>query len=233
MIRTKLSDYLEYPGNKIRVIAPDMGGGFGLKCNLFLEELLVTYAAKQLRRPVKWLEDRHESFICSYHAKDEVVEAELAVDADGSILGGRIHAIADIGAYSVEPHTSAFEAIHVAQMFPGPYRMEHYAFSATSVATNKPTLTTYRGVGAPIATWVMEGLLDQAARELGIDPVDIRRRNMIRKEEFPYTSVTGMEYEIGGYHECLEKAVEMVDYAGFRREQPELRPRNLSGNRNQ
>ena len=227
MVRTKLSDYLEYPGNKIRVIAPDMGGGFGLKCNLFLEELLIAYAAKQLQRPVKWLEDRHESFICSYHAKDEVVEAELAVDADGSILGGRIRAIADIGAYSVEPHTSAFEVIHVAQMFPGPYRMEHYAFSTTSVATNKPTLTTYRGVGAPIATWVMESLLDQAARELKIDPVDIRRRNMIRKEEFPYTSVTGMEYEIGGYHECLEKAVEMVNYADFRQEQAALRARGV------
>ena len=227
LVRTKLSEYLEYPGNKIRVVAPDVGGGFGLKCHLFGEELLATYAAMQLRQPVRWLEDRHESFIASYHAKDQIVEGELAVAADGSILGARIRGIADIGAYSTVPWTSAFEVLHCAQMFPGPYRMEHYAFSATSVTTNKPALTTYRGVGAPIATWVMESLLQLAARELKMDPADIRRRNLIHKEEFPYTSVTGMEYEIGGYHECLEKAIEMVDYAGFRRKQPELRQRGI------
>ena len=226
-VRSTLADHMSHPENKIRVIAPDVGGGFGLKASLFSEKILTALAAMQLRRPVRWLEDRRESFIGSFHAKDEVIEGELAVAADGSILGARLRGIADVGAYSAYPWTSAFEVMHTSQMFPGPYRMEHYAFSATSVSTNKPALATYRGVGAPIATWVMAGLLDIAARELNMDPVDIRRRNMIRREEFPYTSVTHQEYEIGVYLECLEKAVEMADYAAFRQEQAELRKRGI------
>lgn len=227
MVRTKLAEHLIFPENKIRVVAPDVGGGFGLKCHFFPEEALAAVAAMHVQKPVRWLEDRRESFLASFHAKDEIVEAELALDADGTIRGARLRAIADIGAYSAFPWTSAFEVLHTAQMFPGPYRMQHYTFSATSVATNKPTLSTYRGVGAPIATFVMERLLDLGAQKLQMDPVDIRRRNMICREEFPYTSVTGMNYEIGGYHECLEKAVEMADYAGFRQRQAELRGRGI------
>ncbi len=227
MVRTKLAEHLQYPENQIRVIAPDVGGGFGLKCHFFPEEALTSFAALRLERPVRWLEDRRESFLTSFHAKDEVVEAEMAVAEDGEILAARLDAIADIGAYSAFPWTSAFEVLHTAQMFPGPYRMKNYAFRARSVATNKSTLSTYRGVGAPIATFVMEGLLDFAARELGMDPVEIRRRNLIRKEEFPYVSVTGMTYEPGGYLECLDEAVERIDYPAFRKEQEELRRKDV------
>lgn len=227
MLRTKIAALLQHPENKIRVICPDVGGGFGLKCHLFVEEILVVLAAKKLGRPVRWIEDRRESFVASFHARDEIVDGELAVDEDGTILAARVRAVADVGAYSAYPWTSAFEVIHTAQMFPGPYRFQTYAYSATSVATNKSTLSTYRGVGAPIATFVMERLLDLAANELGIDPVDIRRRNLIRAEEFPYKSVTSMPYEIGGYHDCLEKAVVMADYAGFRAKQAELRKQGI------
>ena len=227
MVRTKLAEHLNYPENQIRVVAPDVGGGFGLKCHFFPEEALTSLAALRAKRPVRWLEDRRESFLTSFHAKDEIVEGEMAVAADGEILAARLHAIADIGAYSAFPWTSAFEVLHTAQMFPGPYRMKNYAFRAYSVATNKSTLSTYRGVGAPIATFVMEGLLDLAAHELGMDPVEIRRRNMIRKEEFPYLSVTGMNYEPGGYIECLDKAVQMVGYEDFRREQEKLRQQGI------
>ncbi|HZP28212.1 MAG TPA: xanthine dehydrogenase family protein molybdopterin-binding subunit [Acidimicrobiia bacterium] len=227
MVRTKLAEALDRPENKIRVVAPDVGGGFGLKCHLFPEEVLTAFAATAVERPVKWLEDRRESFLASFHARDEIVEGELAVDRDGTILAARLRAIADIGAYSAFPWTSAFEVLHTAQMFPGPYRIRSYAFSATSVATNKSTLSTYRGVGAPVATLAMERLLDLAAGRLGIDPVDIRRRNLIRREEFPYTSVTGMPYEIGGYLECLEKAVEIAGYGELRREQAALRERGV------
>ena len=227
MVRSKLSEHLDYPENKIRVIAPDVGGGFGLKCHFFMEEALICAVAMQFQQPIRWLEDRRESFIGSHHAKDEAIDGELALDKDGTILAARVRGIADVGAYSAFPWSSAFELLHTTEMFPGPYRMEHYAFVATSVTTNKPCLSTYRGVGAPIATWAMEGLLDLAARELNIDPVDIRRRNLIRKEEFPYTSVTHQEYEIGGYIECLEKAVGTADYAAFRKEQPELRKKGI------
>ena len=227
IVRTHVAKHLDHPESKVRVIAPDVGGGFGLKGHCFVEEPLTAFIATQVRRPVRWLEDRQESFLASLHAKDEILDAELAVTADGAILGARLRAIADTGAYNACPWNSVFEVLHTTQMFPGPYRFENYSFSATSVATNKSTLAAYRGVGAPIATFVMEGLLDQAARKLNLDPVDIRRRNLIRKEEFPYTSVTAMAYEIGGYHECLEKAVEMVDYAAFRRTQAELRARGI------
>ena len=227
MVRTKLAEHLQYPENRIRVIAPDVGGGFGLKCHFFPEEALTAFAAVRLQRPVRWLEDRRESFLTSFHAKDEVVEGEMAVAADGEILGARLDAIADIGAYSAFPWTSAFEVLHTVQMFPGPYRLKNFAFRAISVATNKSTLSVYRGVGAPVATFVMEGLLDLAARELGMDPAEIRRRNMIKKDEFPYTSVTGMNYEPGGYLECLDQALQLVGYDSFRKEQEDLRKKGV------
>ena len=141
MVRTKLAEHLNYPENQIRVVAPDVGGGFGLKCHFFPEEALTSLAALRVKRPVRWLEDRRESFLTSFHAKDEIVEGEMAVAADGEILAARLHAIADIGAYSAFPWTSAFEVLHTAQMFPGPYRMRNYAFRAYSVATNKSTLS--------------------------------------------------------------------------------------------
>lgn len=227
MVRTKLAEHLGHPENKVRVIAPDVGGGFGLKCHFFPEEAVVAAMAMKLGRPVRWLEDRRESLISSFHAKEEIVDAEIALDADGQILAARVKALADIGAYSAFPWTSAFEVLHMAQMLPGPYRFQTYAFSASSVATNKSTLSVYRGVGAPIGTFVMEGLLDEGAAALGLDPVEIRRRNLLRPEEFPYRSVTGMEYEIGSYVECLEKAAVAADYQAFRKEQAELRARGV------
>ena len=227
MVRTKLAEHLGHPENKVRVIAPDVGGGFGLKCHFFPEEAVIAALAMKLRRPVRWLEDRTESLTSSFHAKEEIIDAEMALDANGTILGARMRAIADIGAYSAFPWTSAFEVLHTAQMFPGPYRFQTYAFSATSVATNKSTLSVYRGVGGPIGTFVMEGLLDHAARELALDPIEIRKRNLIKAAEFPYRSVTGMEYEIGSYTESLDKAAVLSDYANARREQADLRTRGI------
>ena len=226
-VRSLLAELLDYSENRIRVIAPDVGGGFGLKGNFFVEEALTAVAAMHVQRPVRWLEDRRESFLASPHAKDQIVDAELAFDATGKILAGRVRGIGDVGAYNASPWTSGFEVIHMAQTFPGPYRIQDYSFSTTAVATNKSTVSTFRGVGLPIATFVREGLLDRAARELNIDPAEIRRRNIIRNEEFPYQSVVGMTYEPGGYLECLEKAVEMVDYAGFRQQQASLQKQGI------
>ena len=227
MIRTKIAEHLDYPENQIRVVAPDVGGGFGLKCHVFPEEILVSVASLELGLPVRWIEDRAESLMSPFHAKEEAVEGALALDEQGRILAARIRAVADVGAYGAFPWSSAFEVLHTAQMFPGPYRLRDYAFSATSVATNKATLTVYRGVGAPIATFVMEGLLDLAAVKTGLDPVEIRRRNMITMDEFPYTSVTGMLYEVGSYIESLERAAEVSGYAELRREQEELRKKGV------
>ncbi len=227
MVRTKLAERFGFPESKIRVIAPDMGGGFGQKSHFFPEEALIMVAAMAVGRPVRWIEDRRESFLCSYHAKEHIIEGEMAFDAEGRILGARVKELSDIGGYNAFPWNSAFEALHCVQMFPGPYRFTNYAFVATSVSTNKMTSSVYRGVGAPVATMIMERLLDLGAAELGIDPLDVRRRNLINREEFPYTSVTGMVYEIGGYQDCLEKAAKMVGYEDFRREQTALRKQNV------
>lgn len=218
MVRTKLAELLDLPEHNIRVIAPDVGGGFGLKCHLFPEEVVIACLTRRLRRPVKWIEDRRESLTSSFHAKEEIVYGELALKADGTIAGIKARIIGDVGAYSAFPWSSAFEPLHTAQMLPGPYKIRNYHFIATSVATNKSTLSTYRGVGAPIAAYVIEHLIDLGARKIGMDPADVRLKNMIRREEFPYTSVTGMTYEVGGYVECLEKALEMATYRQFRQE---------------
>lgn len=227
MVRTKLAENLGHPESRVRVIAPDVGGGFGQKCHFFAEEAVVAALAMKLGKPVRWIEDRREALTSTFHAKDESLDAELAFDAQGILLGARLRAIADIGAYNAFPWTSAFEVLHTAQMFPGPYRFQSYAFHAASVATNKSTLSVYRGVGGPIATFVMESMMDEGAKVVGIDPVEIRRRNMIRKEEFPYRSSTGMEYEIGSYIESLEKAAGIAGFPNFRAEQAELRKKGV------
>ena len=222
-MRTKLAELMDLPGNKIRVIAPDVGGGFGLKAHFCGVEVVCCLASRDLGRPVRWIEDRRENLCAALHAKQQIVDAELAVAEDGTLLAARLKNFSDSGAYSAYPQGSIFEALHVANMFPSVYRLQDYAYSAYASATNKSTSSAYRGVGAPITTFAMESMLDLAARELGIDPLEIRRKNLIRKEEFPYTTATGMVYEIGSYVESLEKAAELVDYEGFRREQKKLR----------
>jgi carbon-monoxide dehydrogenase large subunit len=188
---------------------------------------VIAAIARDLGTPVRWLEDRRESLLASFHAKDELVDAELAVAADGTIRALKMRAISDTGAYGATPWSSVLEVAHLMWITPGPYRIRSYAASVTGVATNKSVLSTYRGVGAPTAGVVIVGLLDRAARKLGIDPADIRRKNLLQKEEFPYTSVSGLTYEIGGHHECLEKALDVSGYDAFRREQEELRKRGI------
>ncbi|MGD9764827.1 MAG: xanthine dehydrogenase family protein molybdopterin-binding subunit [Candidatus Binatia bacterium] len=227
MMRTAFADHLGHPENQIRVIAPDVGGGFGLKAHLHAEEVVTVALARKFDAPLRWLEDRRESFLASHHAKDELLDAELAVDADGTIRALRFRALSDSGAYNAPPFNSALEVAQIVWILPGPYRIRNYGARGIAVATNKPPIAAYRGVGAPTACFVMEGLLDRAARELDMDPADIRRKNMLRKEEFPYASISGLTYEVGGHHECLEKALEVSGYEAFRREQAELRKRGI------
>jgi len=227
LVRTELAAHLDYPESKIRVIAPDVGGGFGLKGHFYHEETIVAVAAMQLGRPVRWMEDRREAFTASYHAKEEIIDAELAFDAQGALQAARYHAVSDAGAYSAYPWTSTLEILHGAFMFPGPYDLQRFAFKATVVATNKTTGSIYRGVGAPLVNLVMEGLLDLGAARLGLDPLEIRRRNLIRAEQFPYLSVTGLTYEEGSYQQSLEDVAARFDYAGFRQTQQALRDKGI------
>jgi aerobic carbon-monoxide dehydrogenase large subunit len=200
-----------------------VGGGFGLKAHLFGEEVLAAFLSRRLGRPVKWIEDRREHLTASLHAKQQVVYGELALKQDGTILGITGRFISDVGAYSDYPWGSALEAGHAAGAMPGPYKIPVYRFEALSVATNKTTIGPYRGVGLPIAVLTMERLMDVAAQKLGIDRMELRLRNMIRKQDHPYTTITGAEIESGSHQEALRMALEMVGYDKFHAEQQRAR----------
>src|SRR5436309_337395 len=219
MIREALAELLGIPAHRVRVVAPDVGGGFGMKSALYPEEVAVSALARLLGRPVKWVGDRREDLLTSTQAWDEDIEAELGVDGDGCIRGLRAKVWADVGAYSVYPWTASIEVIQVVSFLPGPYRVPHYHGQAWGVATNKAPMGPYRGVGRPVSTFVMEALLDRAARRLGLDAAAIRRANLIRSSELPYRSPSGLVWDSGSFAESLERACEAVDYARFRAEQ--------------
>ncbi|HKA54215.1 MAG TPA: xanthine dehydrogenase family protein molybdopterin-binding subunit [Candidatus Binatia bacterium] len=222
-LRTHLALLLNFPEHHIRVVAPDVGGGFGQKGHVFSEEVIAASLARRLGRPVKWVEDRRENLSASLHAKHQIVQAELALKKDGTILGLKGRFVSDVGAYSEYPWGSAFEAGHAASTMPGPYKVPAYRFEALSVATNKTTIGVYRGVGLPIGVLVMERLVDLAAQELGLDPAELRLRNMIRKEEHPYTTIIGAEIESGSHQESLQLALGMLGYQDFRTQQRQYR----------
>lgn len=219
IVRDVLADALGMPGHRVRVVAPDVGGGFGVKSAVYPEEIAVCVLARRLGRPVKWVGDRREDLLSSTQAWDEVIDAELAVEADGRLRGLRARVLADVGAYSVHPWTASIEVIQVVSFLPGPYRVPCYRGEALGVATNKAPMGPYRGVGRPVSTFVTETLLDRAARRLGLDPLEIRRRNLLRPDELPYRSPSGIVWDSGSFLESLERAAELVEYSRVREEQ--------------
>lgn len=223
IIRDALVEALDLPGHRVRVVAPDVGGGFGGKASLYPEEILVSALARRLDRPVKWTSDRLEDLISTSQAFDEIVDAELGLDADGRIVGLRADAIGDIGAYSIYPWTAGLEPVQVVSFLPGPYRVPAYRGRTRGVLTPKPPTGPYRGVGRPISTFVMERLLDMAARRLGLDPKEIRLRNLVAAEEFPYKTGSGIIWDRSSFVECLTKACDAIDYANLRRTQAQAR----------
>jgi carbon-monoxide dehydrogenase large subunit len=223
IVRDALAELLTLPAQSVRVVAPDVGGGFGVKTVLYPEEITVAVLARRLGRPVKWVGDRREDLLSSTQAWDEVIDAELALDADGAIRGLRAQVVADIGAYSIYPWTASIEVIQVVSFLPGPYRVPHYRAQAFGVATNKAPMGPYRGVGRPVSVFVMEALLDRAGRRLGIDPLEVRRRNVIRPDELPYRSPSGIVWDSGSFAECLERAAEVAGYVALRQEQERAR----------
>ena len=223
LVRDLIAELLDLPTHRVRVVAPDVGGGFGVKSALYPEEIVVCALARRLERPVKWVGDRREDLLTSTQAWDEIIHAELGVDADGAIVGLRARVIADIGAYSIYPWTASIEVIQVISFLPGPYRVPHYRGEGIGVATNKAPMGPYRGVGRPVSAFVTEALLDRAARCLRLDPVVIRRRNMIRPEECPYRSPSGVVWDTATFQETLDVACAQADYHGLRAEQAEAR----------
>ncbi len=219
LLRDGLSRCLGMPAERIRVIAPEVGGAFGIKMQLFPEEVILAYAARQLGRPVKWIQDRSEHLIASFHARDVTVEAEIAADGEGRLLGLRAKAWCDVGAYSAFPLTCALEPHTIATALPGPYRWDCFDYEGYAVATNKYPGGAYRGVGFPIGPLVTETLIDRVARKLDCDPIEIRRRNLLRPDDMPFSSASGAVYDSGDYPALLQAAVDRADYATWREEQ--------------
>ena len=223
IVRDILAEILDMPGHRLRIVAPDVGGGFGGKTSLYMEEIVVCALARHLGRPVKWTGDRQEDLRSTYQAFDEIIDAELALDADGAILGLRADVIGNVGAYSVFPWTAAIEPVQVVSFLPGPYRVINYDARVRSVATSKPPGGPYRGVGRPISTFVMERLIDMAARGLSMDPAELRRRNLVRADEFPFKTASGIVWDRSGFTECLTAACEEIGYDDLRAEQEAAR----------
>jgi len=219
LIRDALGQCLDMPESLLRVIAPDVGGGFGPKAQLFPEELVVAHVARTLARPVKWIQDRGEHLAACFHARDVHMDAELAADAQGRILGLRATALCDAGAYSSFPFTCALEAQTIGAGLSGPYRVPWLDYEGYALATNKYPAGAYRGVGFPLCPLVTETLLDQVARAIGEDPAEVRRRNLIRADELPRRNPAGALYDSGDYPRLLEMALQRADYAALRRRQ--------------
>lgn len=219
IVREALASRLGLPVHAIRVVAPEVGGGFGVKSAVYPEELCVAALARLLGRPVKWVSDRREDLLTSTQAWDELIEAELALDRDGAIRALRARAVADLGAYSIYPWTASIEVVQVVSFLPGPYRVDYYWAEAVGVATNKAPMGPYRGVGRPVSVFVMESLLDRAARRLGVAPVALRRRNLITKDEIPYRSAAGLVWDSGRFVETLDRACTLAGYEAVREEQ--------------
>jgi len=223
IVRDALSEALDLPGHRLRVVAPDVGGGFGGKGSLYPEEIFVCAAARALARAVKWTSDRMEDLAATSQGFDEIVDAELGLDSEGRMLALRADAIGDVGAYSIYPWTAALEPVQVVSFLPGPYRIEAYRGRVQAVATAKAPTGPYRGVGRPISTFVMERLVDMAAAKLKLDPRELRLRNLVRAEEFPYKVASGIVWDRSGFIECLDAASNAISYESLRAEQAEAR----------
>lgn len=220
-LRTQLALGLGLSENNVRVITPEVGGGFGSKLNIYAEEFLAAAAAIKLNRPVKWVEERRENFLATTHGRDHVADIELAAKRDGRITGLRIHIRANLGAY----HQIAAPLIPTltALMQTGVYDIQNARTVIDGIFTNTTPVDAYRGAGRPEAAYYIERMVDILAAELGMDPTEVRRKNFIPKDAFPYKTVTGLEYDSGNYEAALDRALAMVDYQGFRREQEQAR----------
>jgi carbon-monoxide dehydrogenase large subunit len=221
-MRFFLGMQLNLPSHHIRVIAPDIGGAFGLKIGIYREDILVAAAAMKTGRPVKWIEDRRENLTAGGHAREEDLTLEAAVKEDGSILGLKVNMTLDAGAYSVLPINPAVFTYIVRVVLPGPYRFQAYQFDATVALTNKAPYIAYRGPWA-VESWVREVLIDNIAKELGLDPIDVRYRNMLTKDEQPYKIASGVTIDRISARETLDRALELVDLPRLRAEQQRQR----------
>ncbi|MBB5851871.1 xanthine dehydrogenase family protein molybdopterin-binding subunit [Amycolatopsis umgeniensis] len=221
ILKTMTAATLGLPEHKVRVIAPDVGGGFGGKIAVLPEEMMSTLIAQRLGKPVKWTESRSETMVAAHHGRDQIQDLTITANRDGTVTGLKVELLADMGAYLglVGPGVPILGAF----MFNAIYKFPAYHFACTNVFTNTTLTDAYRGAGRPEATFGIERIMDELAVELGMDPMELREKNWIKHEEFPFTTVAGLTYDSGNYEAATAKAKELFDYDGLRREQKERR----------
>src|SRR5689334_19424073 len=223
MMQAVLAELFALPEHRVRVIAPDVGGSFGIKIHVYQDDLAAVALAIALGRPVKFVATRSESFVSDIHAREQTIDVEVAAGDDGVIGAMRARIGAAVGPYSAFPRSSVVEGGQVLRLLPGPYRVRHYDGTLRVVAQNKVITSQYRAVGHPIAAAVTESMLDLIARDLGVNPAEIRRRNLVRPDDLPYTSATGNVYDSGSYHAALARLLDGAKYDDLRREQQAAR----------
>ena len=221
LLRTQLALMVGIPENKLRVITPEVGGGFGSKLNVYAEEALIGWISMQLGKPVKWIESRRENVQATIHGRAQVGTIEVACKSDGTLTGLRYNVIADLGAYH-QLLTPAIPTL-TGLMLSGAYRIPAIQMNVTGVFTNKMSTDAYRGAGRPEATYVVERAMDIVAAELKMDPVEVRRKNFPAANEFPFHTATGLEYDSGNYEAALNKALDLSGYRKLREEQQQAR----------
>jgi len=221
VLRIMLAMVTGIPEQKLRVIAPDVGGGFGSKLNVYAEEVLALLVARRLGRPVKWTETRSEGYQATIHGRDQIQDIEVAATRDGTLLGLKVELLADMGAYLqlVTPGVPLLGAF----MFNAIYKMQAYSFTCHGIFTTKTPTDAYRGAGRPEATFAIERIMDELAAELGMDPMEVRRKNWIKHEEFPFTTIAGLTYDSGNYEAATARALELFGYDALRAEQAKRR----------
>jgi carbon-monoxide dehydrogenase large subunit len=210
LIRTLLPGMINVPENKMRIVAPEVGGGFGSKLNLYIEEALCSHLAMRLNAPVKWIESRRENASCTIHGRDQIGEYEMAVQNDGTLLAIKSRTIADIGSY-LQLLTPAIPTL-TGLMLSGCYKMKALRMDVTGVFTHKMSTDAYRGAGRPEATFVIERMMDLVAAELGLDPIKVRLKNFPKPSEFPFHTATGLTYDSGNYQGALRKAQQLASW---------------------
>lgn len=220
IVRTAICDHLGMAEAELRVVVPTVGGGFGTKAHVFPDELIVVALARRYGRAIKWVQDRRESLLGNMHARGHILRIKVSVKNDGTLCGVYLNMKTNNGAYPNHPYSPTLEATGCARMMPGPYRFQNYRYDVASLVTNTCPTGAKRGTGQPSAFLAIEGMMDRIGRHLGIDPAEVRRRNTVQPQEFPYINVVGVRYDTGSYMESLELGLENIGYEEFRRRQP-------------
>jgi carbon-monoxide dehydrogenase large subunit len=227
MMQDIFSRHLDIPESNVRVICKDVGGSFGIKVHVYPDEMATAAISVMLKRPVKFSADRIESFLTDIHAREHKVKIKLACTHQGDIIAFDMNDLTGIGPYSVYPRTSGIEGNQVVNLTGGPYKHKHYKAKLDVVFTNKNVTCQYRAVGHPIAMAITEGIVDEAARKIGMDPAEFRRRNLIADDAYPYTFPSGVKFEKLSHHQCLDQLMTLMDYKGLRQEQANLRAQGI------